>query len=84
MKYTKNIGNKLKLIGFEMVLDSNDIPFGVDDGGHYEIWASGPIEVTVEHSPGKVVQVEITEGRDQLNCKSLEDLKALDRIVNTH
>lgn len=83
MKYTKNIGNKLKLIGFKLILDSNNLPPESDDDNfHYEIWGKGHIEVTVEHSPGRVVMVDLIGYKDNLNIKSLDNLQVLDRFLN--
>jgi len=55
MKYTKNIGLKLRAMGFEFY-SSN----GPEDDANliYEVYRKGVLEVTVEHSPGKIVIVE--------------------------
>lgn len=80
MKYTKNIGNKLKLMGFSYVGNNDDCKD--DETLSYEVWRKGEIDVTVEHSPKKKVYVEIPELEINPFCHSLEDLRLLDRMIN--
>jgi len=81
MKYTRSMGVKLLNMGFKMELNSEDIP-GDDDILQYEIYAKGLIEVTVEHSPGKVIVVDLPGYTDNLKINSLDELKLLDRMIN--
>lgn len=82
--YTKNIGNKLQLLGFTLTLDSKEIPEGdIDSDLHYEVWTKGAIEVTVEHSPGEFVQVDIVDFVENVRLSSLEKLASLDQVVNS-
>lgn len=78
MKYTKNIGLKLRAMGFE--LHSSN---GPEDDAEliYEVYRKGVLEVTVEHSPGKVVIVDITS-TDNVKPATLNQLALLDRIIN--
>lgn len=82
--YTKNIGNELQLLGFTLTLDSKEIPEGdIDSDLHYEVWTKGAIEVTVEHSPGKLVQVDIVDFVEKVRINSLARLVSLDQAVNS-
>lgn len=78
MKYTKNIGLKLRAMGFEFY-SSN----GPEDDANliYEVYRKGVLEVTVEHSPGKIVIVDISS-TDNIKPATLNQLAMLDRIVN--
>lgn len=75
MKYTKNIGIKLLLMGFEY------------RGGHkhegieYDIYKKGIIEVEVDHY-NKRVKTEIIMNDKPLKIKSLDQLKKLDKLIN--
>lgn len=78
MMYTKNIGLKLRNMGFEF--HSSNGP--EDDANlNYEVYRKGGLEVTVEHSPGKIVFVDI-EATENINVASFAQLALLDRIVN--
>lgn len=81
MKYTKNIGLKLRALGFEFLYDNSN--HGDDPDLQYEVYFKGKIEVTVEHSPGKVVIIDI-ESKDNVNCATLARLKTLDTIINNN
>lgn len=82
MKYTKNITNKLKQLDFVLELDSNHLPpEACDDNLHYEIWRKGVVEVTVEHSPGKLVQVDLVANDCSLNIKTIEELDTLTKLL---
>lgn len=81
--YTKNIGNKLQLLGFTLTFDSKDIPEGdIDSDLHYEVWTKGAIQVTVEHAPGKLVLVDIVDFVEKVRINSLAILVSLDQVVN--
>ncbi len=78
MKYTKNIGLKLRAMGFK--LHSSNGP--EDDANLiYEVYRKGVLEVTVEHSPGKIVIVDISS-TDNIKPATLNQLAMLDKIVN--
>lgn len=81
MKYTKNIGNKLKILGFDFV-GNNDAFKNDAENLSYEVWRKGNIDVTIEHSPGKVVYVEVPELGVYPVCQSLKDLRLLDKMIN--
>lgn len=45
IKYTKNITNKLKSMGFEFCYEQEK-----HDEAEYEVWIKGVLEVTVGHT----------------------------------
>lgn len=74
MKYTRNIGNKLKLKGFNLIGKIKT------EEESYEVWENGVIEVTVEHpemtgGEGKLI-FRIDEPTD-LKIGSEQDLDTL-------
>ncbi|MCO5258880.1 MAG: hypothetical protein M9916_01935 [Crocinitomicaceae bacterium] len=69
---------KLRAMGFEFY--SSNSP--EDDADLiYEVYRKGVLEVTVEHSPGKIVIVDISS-TDNIKPATLNQLAMLDRIVN--
>lgn len=78
MKYARNIGLKLSAMGFEFH-SSN----GPEDEANliYEVYRKGVLEVTVEHSHGKIVIVDISS-TDNIKPATLNQLAMLDKIVN--
>lgn len=75
MKYTKNIGIKLKLLGF----DFHDEP--KEKEINYDVWVKDNLGVAVDHT-NKIIEVEVIMNDKPLNIKSLEQLKQLDKLIN--
>lgn len=75
MKYTKNIGIKLKLLGFEHCATG----YSGDDVTQ-EVWVKESIVVAVKHRD-KIVHVHI-KNTDKANIKSIDQLKQLDKLIN--
>lgn len=75
MKYTKNIGIKLKLLGFEHCVTG----YSGDDVTK-EVWVKGSIVVAVKHRD-KIVHTNI-KNTDKANIKSIDQLKQLDKLIN--
>lgn len=80
MNYTKNTPLKLKALGFEFFYSHEETETETENL-HYEVWKKGVIDVAIEHVPGKKVLIDITE-TDGVDCKSLEDLCLLDKMIN--
>lgn len=75
MKYTKNIGIKLKLLGFEF----HDEP--KENEINYDVWVKNNLGITVDHT-NKNIEVEIIMNDKPLNIKSIGQLKQLDKLIN--
>lgn len=75
MKYTKNIGIKLKLLGFDFSYEHEDEEI------KYEVWGKGSIEVTVDHTNREISTI-INEMHEELNIKSLDQLEQLSKLIN--
>lgn len=76
--YTKNIPNKLKLIGFNFKYDQSIDPDS-DPDLKYEVWTKGEIEVTIDHTE-RIWFINLYES-EELKC-TLYELKILDRVIN--
>lgn len=70
MKYTKNIGNKLLLMGFFLNIEEKDT--------HRQIWTKGIVDVEVVHE-NKSTSVHVG---GVANIKSIDQLKQLDKLIN--
>lgn len=75
MKYTKNIGIKLKLLGFEHCATGT-----IGGVVTQDVWVKGIIVVVVRHRD-KEVYTNI-KSTDKVNIKSLDQLKQLDKLIN--
>jgi len=80
MKYTKNITNKLKLLGFNF--DYNNDGNGDDTNLRYEVWRKGIIDVTIEHSPDPRVIFMLSECDRDLKIRNINELSLIDKILN--
>ncbi|MCO5230170.1 MAG: hypothetical protein M9958_03340 [Chitinophagales bacterium] len=85
MIYTNKLRSQLEDMGFEMTLDSLDIP-GDDVELHYEVWAKGYLEVTLQYTPTTAVEAGIANKeygfiplKEEL---SLTELRQLNKIIN--
>lgn len=75
MKYTRNITNKLKLLGFEYNYESDD------ENLLFEVWSKGALEVSINHTI-KIINISVPEPVDMVKCTSLDHLKILDKMLN--
>lgn len=75
MKYTKNIGIKLRLLGFEFDRGHRS------EGREFDIYENGIIEVKADHY-NKLVTVEINAEYNKVNIKSIEQLEQLSKLIN--
>lgn len=74
MEYTRNLPLKLNLMGF-----IHQVTYGNRRTGK-EIWQKGSIRTTVHHGE-KSVTIDVYPEYD-VNCKTIEQLKTLDQIIN--
>ncbi|MCO5229581.1 MAG: hypothetical protein M9958_00355 [Chitinophagales bacterium] len=85
MIYTNKLRSQIEDMGFEMILDSLDIP-GDDVELHYEVWSKGCLEVTLQYTPTTVAEAGLAHKeygfmplKEDL---SLTELRQLDKIIN--
>ena len=77
IKYTRNIVNKLKLLGFEFCYEQDPSD---DPDIKYEVWSKGEIEVTIDHAE-KYISVALVDWED-IAVNTLYELRDLDRMIN--